>query len=258
MTVLSRWLRLIPIAAVAVSAAACGARFYAPPSGAGVPATDAPAVAGDATSNCARIQTFQASMRLSARGLPNLNVRTGVTANQLLLQVGATAAPDIWLAGSADQATLLLREGNRVVRARAEDIVDALIGVKMAPQQFMALLTGCVARDLNVTSATAFNGTRRLVTPDAELFAEQIAGAWRIVAGSFGNVRVDYRPLTTTFPARARVRARLAGGRDVAFTLDVQESLPDRPIPEQSFQLAVPTDADPMTLDDLRRMFSGR
>jgi hypothetical protein len=244
--------------AAVVSAGGCGARFYSPPSGPGVAATDAPAAIAEATRHCRSVQTFQAVMRLSGRRLPNLNVLTGVTSTgQLLLQVGATAAPDLWLAGSRDDAALLLRDGNRIVRAPAGDIVAALVGVEIGPEQFLALLTGCIARDLTVTGAIAHNGTRHITTPGAELFLEQVDGVWQVVAGSSDGVRVDYRPVTSSFPARARVRGSL-GGREVSFTLDVQESLPDRPIDAGSFQLKVPPEAIPMTLDELRRMFAGR
>ena len=195
-------------------------------------------------------------MRLSGRRLPNLNVTTGVvTDGRLMLQVGATAAPDLWMAGSADAATLLLREGTRVVRAPAAAIVEALVGVSLGPQQFLALLTGCVARDLTATEAVAYNGTRRIATPDATLYVESLEGAWRIVAGSLGDIRVDYRPVAALFPARVSVRA---DARDVRFTLEIQEALADRPIADPDLQLTVPPGAVPMTLDELREMFARR
>mgnify|MGYP001764850654 CR=1 FL=1 len=76
-----------------------------------------------------------------------------------------------------------LRDGNRIVRARTDEIVDALIGARLGPEQFLAMLTGCIARDRSVTTATSFDRTRRISTPDATLFLEQTNGAWRIVAG---------------------------------------------------------------------------
>jgi hypothetical protein len=216
-------------------------------------------VLAEATQHCNAIRTFQAAMRLSGRGLPNLNVQTGVTASgQLRLLVGATASPDIWLAGTAERATLLLREDNRVVRGRTDEIVDALIGARLGPEQFLAMLTGCVARDRSVATATAFDRTRRISTPDATLFLEQTNGAWRIVAGTFGDTRVDYRPLTATFPTRVRVRTKLVDGREIGFTLDVQESIPDKPIEDTLFELAVPAGAEPMSVEELRQKFSGR
>jgi hypothetical protein len=256
-----RWRRrrrsLASLALVALTTA-CGARFYEPPSGPASPATDGPQVLADATRRCRDVRTFQASMRLSGRRLPNLNVTTGVvTDGRLMLQVGATAAPDLWMAGSADAATLLLREGNRnrVVRAPAAAIVEALVGVSLGPQQFLALLTGCVARDLTATEAVAYNGTRRIATPDATLYVESLEGAWRIVAGSLGDIRVDYRPVAAPFPARVSVRA---DARDVRFTLEIQEALADRPIADEDLQLTVPPGAVPMTLDELREMFARR
>jgi hypothetical protein len=252
-----RALSSIVLAGVVVSG--CGSRFYRPPDGAGLPATDGAAALADASKHCGAVATFQAAMRLSGRGLPNLNVQTGVTsAGQLLLRVGATAAPDIWLAGTADRATLLLREDNRVVRARAEEIVDALIGTRLDPEQFLAMLTGCLARDRSITTATSYEQTRRITTPDATLFLEQTKGAWRIVAGTFGNTRVDYRPLTSSFPTRVRVRTTLVDGREMGFTLDVQESIPDKPIEDRYFELEVPSGAVPMSVDELRQRFSGR
>lgn len=261
MTPSSRWrLRAIPIIVLAATiVSGCGSRFYRPPGGAGVPATDGPAVLAEATKHCGAVATFQAAMRLSGRGLPNLNVQSGVTnGGQLLLQVGATAAPDIWLAGTADHATLLLREDNRVVRARADEIVDALVGARLGPEQFLAMLTGCLARDRSITAATAHEATRRITTPDATLFLQHMNGAWRIVAGAVGSTRVDYRPVTSSFPTRIRVRTTLAEGREIGFTLDVQESIPDKPIADKTFTLEVPNDAQPMSVDELRQKFSGR
>jgi hypothetical protein len=250
---------VIPSIVLAAAVSGCGSRFYRPPGGAGLPATDGMAVLAEATKHCAAIRTFQAAMRLSGRGLPNLNVQTGMTSSgRLLLRVGATAAPDIWLAGTADRATLLLRDGNRVVRARADEIVDALIGARLGPEQFLAMLSGCVARDRSIATATSYDGTRRITTPDATLFLEPTNGAWRIIAGTFAKTRVDYRPLTSPFPTRVRVRTTLSDGREIGFTLDVQESIPDEPIEDKYFELEVPSGADPMIVDELRQQFSGR
>jgi hypothetical protein len=244
------WLALLALTA------ACGARFYEPPSGPASPATDGPQVLADATQRCRDVRSFQAAMRLSVRGLPNLNVRTGiVTDGRLILEVGATAAPDVLMAGSADEATLLLRDGNRVVRAPAAAIVEALVGVSLSPQQLLALLTGCVARDLTATDAVAYNGIRRITTPDATVYLEQGEGVWRIVAGTVGDIRIDYRPVAAPFPARVAVRADT---RDVRFRLEIQEALADRPIADASFQLTVPPGAVPMTVGELRDMFSRR
>jgi hypothetical protein len=258
MSAARRWLRCVAWLALLALTAACGARFYEPPSGPASPATDGPQVLADATQRCRDVRSFQAAMRLSVSGrrLPNLNVRTGIaTDGRLILEVGATAAPDILMAGSADEATLLLRDGNRVVRAPAAAIVEALVGVSLSPQQLLALLTGCVARDLTATDAVAYNGIRRITTPDATVYVEQREGAWRIVAGNVGDIRIDYRPVAAPFPARVAVRADT---RDVRFTLEIQEALADRPIADTSFQLTVPPGAVPMTVDELRDMFSRR
>jgi hypothetical protein len=244
------WLALLALTA------ACGARFYEPPSGPASPATDGPQVLAEATQRCRDVRSFQAAMRLSGRGLPNLNVRTGIaTDGRLILEAGATAAPDILMAGSVNEATLLLSDGNRVVRAPAAAIVEALVGVSLSPQQLLALLTGCVARDLTATDAVAYTGIRRITTPDATVYVEQREGAWRIVAGNVGDIRIDYRPVAAPFPARVAVRADT---RDVRFTLEIQEALADRPIADTSFQLTVPPGAVPMTVDELRDMFSRR
>jgi hypothetical protein len=40
--------------------------------------------------------------------------------------------------------------------------------------------------------------------------------------------------------------------------LDVQQSIPDQPIANTSFDLAVPPGAGPMSVEELRQKFSGR
>jgi hypothetical protein len=198
------------------------------------------------------------------------NVRVALRAGRglspsLAVTVVATAAGGIrldgaqvfLLAGTAAHAQLWLRQDNRLVTARADEIVDALINVdvKLGPERLLAVLTGCTARSLALVDAARFGPQIAVRTTDSRVFLDRRDGRWRAVAGDADGVIVDYRRFSGDWPAVWRAASAASGPSAPMIEVTVTDlvindaSIDGRP---DVFQLKVPAGATPMELEELR------
>ena len=116
--------------------AACGTSAFVPPAGPGEPALDAGPAWAEATKACRDVRTYSATLRLSGRsagqGFPTISAIVALTSRgQIFLQVVGAGRPFLTLAGTAERAVYLLHDDNRVVTARADEIVETIVGVKV-------------------------------------------------------------------------------------------------------------------------------
>ena len=169
--------------------------------------------------------------------------------------MGATVSgqPVFILAGSVSEATLWLRREQRVVKAPAGDIIDAILGLSMPPDRLLALLTGCATRIHDVTSAESFGGLLAIQTPDARVYVERQGAVWRTRYAEAEGFRVEFSWKTAALPGKLWIRS--TPGREPAASLDlsVSDASATDPIPASVFTPpAGATSADPMTLEELR------
>ncbi len=243
------WRQLI-VLAVAVSAAACAPAFT-PPVGPGEPAPDADAAWAQATASCRGARSYSAMLHFGAVGA---NVQTTVT-DDGRVRLGAVVAgrPRFTLTGSRDDATLLLHDDRRVVRAPAAAIVEQLIGTAIGPEEWLAFVTGCVTRSHDIKEAARVGKYLRIVTAEGRVYLRQQGGAWRVHGGEVLGLIVNYEWRESAFPAV--LRARSAPGASVETRLSLEAAqfrVNDTVLAEVFAPPKGAAGATPMTLDELR------
>jgi hypothetical protein len=244
---------------------ACATRAFVRPTGPSVPAPEGAMAWAEATARCGQVRSFRGALaltgRIGSRRIPGLASATLYVAATRAGQIGIEARVSGQLAfrlgGNAERATLLLREGNRVVMAPAGDIVDALIGLPVPPDRLLAVLTGCVAVDGRFERAERFGDRLQITSRDAIVFLYQTAGQWTVRAGTFNSMLVDYRRVDAAGPREVFIQAS-APPSSVAVTLRIMDPEFDPALPPSAFAVNVPADAMPLSLDELRDAAAGR
>lgn len=243
------WRRLI-LPAVAVLAAACAPAFT-PPVGPGEPAPDADAAWAQATASCRGARSYSAMLHFGAVGA---NVQTTVT-DDGRVRLGAIVAgrPRFTLAGSRDDATLLLHDDRRVVRAPAAAIVEQLIGTAIGPEEWLAFVTGCVTRSHDIKEAARVGKYLRIATAEGRVYLRQQGGVWRVHGGEVLGLVVHYEWRDSAFPAVLRARSAPGASVETRLALEAAQFRVNDTVPAELF--AAPkaaAGATPMTLDELR------
>jgi hypothetical protein len=237
---------------------ACAAHIFVPPAGPGVPAPDAASAWAEATRACRDVRNSTANLSVALRAGRGRS-------SSLAVSVVATSAggirldggPVFLLAGTAARAQLLLRQDNRLVIARADEIVDALINVdvKLGPERLLAVLTGCIARSLASVDAARFGPQIAVRTSDSRVFLERRDGRWRAVAGDADGIIIDYRRFNGDWPAQWRAASAASGPSAPMLEVTVTDFvINDTSIDgsQEAFQLKVPAGATQMSLEQLR------
>ena len=250
------------VAWLALLAAGCGHKIFVPPAGPGV-ATDASAAWTAATASCRSAEHYSAALKVSGRAgsqrIWRLAIDTAVTPTQIYMGATFSGQPVFVLAGSEKDATLWLRREQRVVKAPAGDIIEAILGLKMPPDRLLALLTGCATRNLEVTAATSHNAIVAVQTADTRVFLERQGTVWRTRGAEADGYRVEFLWKTAALPDKVWIES--TPGREPAAKLDVSVTDPSTsdPIPATVFTApAGAASAEPMTLDELRSAGSWR
>jgi hypothetical protein len=103
-----------------------------------------------------------------------------------------------------------------------------------------------------LTASGRYGDLIRIATPDAAVFLRQQAGAWRPHAGTFDDWTVSYSELRDGLPYRLRIDSMPGRTPAAALSLTVTDLVRNPSLPPAAFVVAVPADATPMTLDELR------
>lgn len=242
-------------------AGACAAARYTPPTGPGEPAPDAATAWSAATSACESVQglVFRVSLsgRVGERRIPRGGRFDGAATSdgRMLLEVSALGSQRLVLAGDSTAAVLWLREsGGRVVRARLEELLEALTGFRLAAADWLALLTGCVTTDRAMGGGAAFGARRRIDTASATIVLEPFEGRWRSRWARVGTLSVEYSKYDGAWPRELRLETDGVEGPPSNITVTVRERRVNPPAAEfdRAFAYQPPPGATPMTLEDLR------
>lgn len=169
--------------------------------------------------------------------------------------VAPFGAPVFIFVSKGGRATLLLPRDNRVLRdASPVAVVEALTGVPLAPAALAAALSGCGVPVAQVISGRRYGDDQVVIvlTSKASVYLKRANGRWRIVAGLAESYTVDYPEWSGDRPARARLRT--TSGASAAADLSVGLSQVDinTDLDPTAFEVEVPADAAPMTLEELR------
>lgn len=245
------------VAACAVALASCGARVPARPAGPATPDPTAVEAFTRATQQCAGLKTLTAELRLSGRaGEERLRgtLHAGLQAPGAL-RVEALAPfgqPFFVLAGRANRATLLLPRDQQVLPdAPVPDVLARLTGLKLSATDLRLILSGCLSEGTPPANGRAFDRDWRAVDLDSGVVAyvRSVGGAPTVVAADHGEWRVDYAMHRSGFPREVRIRS-VAG--DVDMTAALEQVEVNTAIDPRAFEVQVPEDAAPITLDHLR------
>lgn len=237
---------------LALLAGACASRTPARPTGTPVPDPAAVAAYTAATAHCRPLRTATAEIALSGRvGGDRVRGRlVGGFAAPASLRLEALApfgAPALLLVSDGAITTLLFPRDRRVLRdASVADVLDAITGLALDAGELRDVLFGCLIAD---------GGVGQRFTDDWQ--AVDAAGVrvylrrGRVFAADYRGWVVDYGASDGATGRTIRVRRVLAGGA-IDLTAVLSQVQMNVDLPAEAFALAVPADAVPITLDDLR------
>lgn len=174
-------------------------------------------------------------------------------------------APIFILVARANQATLWLPRDRRVLRgAPVEDVLEAITGLPRSSDDVLALLSGCLSSDIAPAGAGQ-SGPGGWMAMDLaggiRAFLARDGAAWRITAGhrSAGTGTaawsVSYAAFSSGFPGSVTIRQDPAGGGAsvTALTFEVSQLETNVPLDGRAFDVVIPADAQPLTLEELRQ-----
>jgi hypothetical protein len=250
------------VALLALSIAAC-APPAAPklPTGAGAPFPDFASAYGKAIAGCGDIKTFTAVLAMSGRaGRTKLRGRLeagfAAPASMRLEGIAPFGRPIFVLTAVDERGTLVLSRDDRVLRdAPAASIVEALAGVPMGASEMRSIVTGCgLPQSETPTAGRAYAGDWAVIDfPDYTAYLRRGDNAWHLSAATRGTLSVFYADFDQRRPATIRVRVERDGRVTADITLRVSQADVNSSLEASVFAADVPPDAEPLTLDELRR-----
>jgi hypothetical protein len=241
-----------------ITATACGPRRIALPTDPGAPFPDFAAVHKQVSSACSGVRTFTAELSLRGRvAEQRLSGRViagfAPPASMRLEGLAPIGQPIFHLAAQGGNGVLWLPRDQRVLRGQpAEAILDALIGVNLAPADLQAILTGCVVQKPTATAGRLHaDGWASIdLQGGAQLYLRR-AGEWQLRAARRDGWQLEYAPGQSMFPASVRLVSRQQSVPvDLTAALSQLESNVD--LEESVFRVNVPASAETLTLEELR------
>ena len=248
--------RLAATCAVLLLAAACsrGGR-PALPTGNGTPFPGFESVYAEATAGCRDAKSVGAELRLSGRA-GGQRLRGTISADLLapssVRLVGVyLSRPIFYLVGRDNNGTLLLPRDNRIVRnAPTAEIIEALAGVSLSPADLRAAVAGCALGAGTPTNGRMFSNDWAAVDVDRHTtYLRRIDGRWRVG----GAVRNPLSLLYADYESGRASTIHVRTGSDADITLRVSQLEINTEIPDAAFDLNIPNDAIPLTIEELRR-----
>jgi outer membrane lipoprotein-sorting protein len=244
-------------------ASGCGAKHFEPPTGTGTPFPDYAAALDQAREHCGSVKTMSVTLSLSGRaGAAKLRGRVdaGLAApDEIRLEGRAPFGRPVFIlvARDASTAMLWLPRDNRVLReAPPAAIVEALAGVALGPDELRMALAGCGFGSAPASDARAYGDWVAVDVADGSThYLRRSDSRWRLFASTHDALTIEYRDFTSSRPAIVRMSRTITGSseRQTDLTVKLSDVELNVPLGAEVFQLDVPPDADPLTLEELRR-----
>jgi hypothetical protein len=242
----------------------CAARL--PPRPAGTPTPD-PAAAeafNTATAACKGFRSIEGELSLSGRAGPERvrgRILTGLESGGALRleAVAPFGAPFFVLAGRAERATLVLPREHRVLKdTGVSDVLERLTGLTLGADDLRLIVSGCLVDRAEPSDGRQWGGGWRAVTigPDRVAYLRIVNGQSVVTAADYGAWHVDYSAHSGGFPRVVRIRnapgSRSPGEGGIDITARIEQLQVNTQINPRAWTVDVPSDADPMTLEELR------
>ena len=248
------------VASVLFFAVACGPRRLVLPSGGGTPFPDFLPVLTQASSACRDVRTLTAELALSGRaGRQRIRGRViaGFSPTALRLEgVAPFGGPVFLFVAEGGRGRLLLPRSRQALDAAPADILDALAGIPLTPDDLRGVMSGCVQPQAEPLSARAYAGDWLAIELEGggtRYLRRQEAGSWIILAARYSGLEIEYGDIVGSAPQRVRIRS--AAGSGIA-TVDLDVRLGqvevNVDIDPAAFTLEVPPDTTPISLEELR------
>lgn len=247
--------------ALCTTAIACGPRRVALPTDSGSPLPDFREIHEQVSSACRGVRTFTAELSLRGRiGGQRISGRVIAgferPASMRLEGLAPIGQPLFILAARGGTGVLLLPRDGRVVRGQpAEAILEALIGVNLAPADLQAILTGCVVPEPVASGGRSHaNGWASIdLQGGARLYLRRASSAspWELRAARRDGWELEYTIGQARFPSSVRLTSDTQKV-PVDLTASLAQIEANVDLDPAAFQVNVPPDATPMTLDELR------
>ena len=167
--------------------------------------------------------------------------------------VAPFGAPFFVLAGRAERATLVLPREHRVLKDTAvRDVLERITGLSLGADDLRLIVSGCLADNPAPSDGRQWGGGWRAVTigPERVAYLRVQNGRPVLTAADYGPWHVDYSAHAAGFPRIVRVRR--AGDTAIDITARIEQLQVNTQINPLAWRVDVPSDADPMTLDELR------
>lgn len=167
--------------------------------------------------------------------------------------------PVFILTAQGGSAVLVLPRDERVLRDQPpQAILEALVGLDLAPEDLLAILTGCVVPNATPTAGRLHaNGWASIdLQGGAKLFLRRAPGGataqWELRAAQRDGWQLEYTMGQTQFPSSVRLTSD-SETVPVDLTADISELEANVDLDPAAFRPEVPPDAKPLTLDELRQ-----
>ncbi len=241
-----------------VLASACAART--PPRPVGTPTSDPTAAEAfvTATAACKGFRSVEGELSLSGRaGGERVRGRilTGLESGGAvrLEAVAPFGAPFFILAGRGERATLVLPRERRVLKdTGVAEVLERLTGLSLGAEDLRLIVSGCLADRATPEDGRKWGESWRAVTigPERVAYLRIQNGQPVVTAADYGPWHIDYSAHASGFPRTVRVRR--AGDSGIDITARIEQLQVNTQINPLAWSVAIPSDADPMTLDELR------
>ena len=245
-----------------VLTAGCATNRPTLPTGAGTPFPGFEAVYEEAVRECSGAKTVVAELGLSGRA-GTTRLRGTVTSalgegGAIRLEGVALGRAIFILAGRGGRATLLLLRDDRVVRdAPPEAIVEALAGVPLTPADLRAAVAGCGLGSGGPANGRMFtNDWAAVDVGETVTYLRRVENRWRVGGATRGGLTLMYETFVSGLPASINIRST-GGQAGAALVADIRLRVSNLeinvPVEAKAYEIAVPPDAEPLSVEELRR-----
>ena len=243
------------------SLSACAPKLPPRPVGNPTPDPTAADTFTTATAACQGLRSIEGELSLSGRAGDERvrgRILTGLESGGAvrLEAVAPFGAPFFILAGRNERATLILPREHRVLTDTAvRDVLERITGLALGAEDLRLVISGCLVENASPTEGRQWGSEWKAVTlgPERVAYLRLQNGQWLLTAADYGPWHVDYAEHANGFPRSVRVRLADASAKtEIDITARIEQLDVNTQINPRAWSVEVPSDADPMTLDELR------